>query len=315
MNSSKKSTEEFIKDVIVPIEQNSIDKGNLYVLIKSRPTQDYTEYQETPDWYYDHEDWSLPTENRAGDWLEGEHLKLKTLSGLLWGGSSGGRLYEADYQGEKSRIAPTEFFSVYDDYQKSDIAARQYLDQCISLGIEVKKARLLTRIKFWRPYFLWSFALDCIERAYSYEKYIKTDVYKEGIIFARAHAKYKCDMGSIELEKILNAPASDKSFYSLVLKKNSDLSKSISEQSALGSEVYLRKAILEAFNPNKPFQIANYVRTAMAWHSLGEYRDEYLYPGLACKPENRDISNRLWYAFHKRELDWQVSHLSMLIGE
>ena len=44
---AKKSADELISDVIVPIEQNDIDNGKLYVLIKSQPNQSCTEYEES----------------------------------------------------------------------------------------------------------------------------------------------------------------------------------------------------------------------------------------------------------------------------
>jgi hypothetical protein len=318
----KKSTKEFISDVIIPIEQNGTDSGNLYVLIRSLPNQSCTEYGEERLSSYEIEDWSFPTESSSGEWIESKQkwleaspIELATLSGIIWRGVEGGRLYKADFEGEKKKVDPNQYWGS-SDYARRDIDARQHIDRCISLGLKVKRARLIRIIKNWRPYLLWSFALDCIERAYSYERDLVPDIYKQGIIFARAYSKYRCGMGGIELEGWVEASSADKNFYSLSLNKKYELIKLISANSDFGAPVYLKKAILEAFEPYKPFQAANYVRTAMAWHDPEEYHKEYAYPSLATQdPEEQKISYRIWYALHKKELDWQVDHMSKLIGE
>lgn len=312
---SKKSTEEFISNVIIPIEHNDIDSGNLYVLIRSRPNQSCTEYEEEGHWSYDFEDWSFPTESSPGEWLEGEQIKLETLSGLIWRGVMGGRLYKVEFEGEKKNLGSQDYFDSSNDYQRAEIDARKHIDEYISLGTEVKKARLSRKIKNWRPYLLWSFALDCIERAYSFERDFVPDIYKEGIIFARAYSKYRCGMGGIELEELVKVSSANKDFYSLSLNKKFELIKLISENSGLETVVYLRKALVEAFDLNKPFQVANYVRTAMAWHYMGEYHTEYTYPGITEISKEQKIVNRIWYALHKKELDWQVDHMNKLIGD
>jgi hypothetical protein len=313
MPTSKRSTTEFMSDVIIPIEQNDPDGGNLYVLIKSWPNQSYMEYEE--DSSYRIEDWSVPTESSPGAWIEGEHIKLETLSGIIWHGVGAGRLYKAEFEGEKKPLAPRNYFGSLSDYQKSEMEAKRRIDEGISLGIEAKRGRLIRRIKNWRPYLLWSFALDCIERAYSFERDLVSGIYEEGIIFARAYSKYRCGMGGIELEGLMKVSSANKSFVDSLLNKKSQLIKLISEKSELGMTVYLQKALLEAFNPYKPFQIANYVRTAMAWHYMGEYRKEYAYPGITEIPREQTILSRIWYALHKKELEWQVDHLSKLVGD
>ncbi len=324
MGMSKKGTKEFISDVIIPIEQNDIDNGNLYVLIRSRPNQSLTEYEEEADLAYDTEGWSFPSTSDPGEWiepkeikwLEDNHIKLETLSGLIWRGTVGGRLYEADLEGENKRIGPHDYWGGQDDRTRIDIDAKKHIDECISLGLEVKRARLIHRITNWSPYLLWSFALDCIERAYSFNKEFAPDICKEGIIFARAYSKYRCGMGGIELEGFVKKSSNDKNFYSISLDKKYELAKLISEQSILGANAFLQKGLIEALEPYKPFQVVNYARTAMAWHYMGEYREEYEYPGFATLDLGElAIFNRIWYALHKKELDWQVDHLRKLVGD
>jgi hypothetical protein len=315
MTIAKKTSKEFINDVIIPIEQKDIDSGNLYVLIRSQPNQSLTEYEEG-HWAYDSEDWSFPTESGPGEWIEGEEIKLETLSGLVWRGTVGGRLYKADFEGAKKKIGLHDYWGDYDDYTRTEIEAAKHIDECISLGFEVKRARLIRRIRNWRPYLLWSFALDCIERTYSSKRDLVSDIYGEGIIFARAYSKYRCGMGGLELEGLVKASSASKDFHSLTLNKKYELVKLISERSELGSTVYLKKAVIAGFDPDKPFQAANYIRTAMTSYSMGEYREEYAYPGFATKDlEEQKIFNKIWYALHKKELEWQVDHLSKLIGD
>jgi len=53
----------------------------------------------------------------------------------------------------------------------------------------------------------------------------------------------------------------------------------------------------------------------MAWHYMGGYRKEYIYPSITEIPKEQKIVNRIWYALHKKELDWQVDHMNKLIGD
>jgi hypothetical protein len=269
----KKSADELISDVIVPIEQNDIDSGKLYVLIRSQPNQSCAEYEEG-HWSNDFDDWPFPTESGPREWIEDKQITLETLSGLIWRGSTGGRLYRADFEGEKKKVGPRDYWGGSDDYARSDIEARKHIDECISLGLEVKRARLIRRITNWAPYLLWSFALDCIERAYGFERDLISDIYKEAIIFARAYSKYRCGMGGLELEGLVKVSSANKDFYSLSLNKRYELTKLISEQSELGATAYLKKAV-----------------------------------------EEQKVFNRIWYALHKKELDWQVNLMSELIGD
>ncbi len=123
-------------------------------------------------------------------------------------------------------------------------------------------------------------------------------------------------MGGIELEGFVKKSSNDKNFYSISLDKKYELAKLISEQSILGANAFLQKGLIEALEPYKPFQVVNYARTAMAWHYMGEYREEYECPGFATLDLGElAIFNRIWYALHKKELDWQVDHLRKLVGD
>ena len=79
----------------------------------------------------------------------------------------------------------------------------------INLGVKTKKARLTSRVIIWKPYLLWSFALDCLEHAYSLDRGMFTEVYKQGLRFCRAYSKFDCDKGAFELEELVYS----KSFF------------------------------------------------------------------------------------------------------
>jgi|WetSurMetagenome_2_1015567.scaffolds.fasta_scaffold173223_2 hypothetical protein len=320
---SPKSAIDFINDVIIPIEQNNVESGNLYVLFRSRPNLSTYEYEETSNTIDNAEEWSFPSVSGPGEWIkpkevqwiEDNCIKLETLSGIVWRGVEGGRLYKAVFEGDCKRIGPREYWGGTSGRAKIDVEAKQYIDECISLGLEVKSARLISIIKNWKPYLLWSFALDCVERAYSFNRQLASDVYKGGIIFARAYSKYMCGIGGIELESFVKGSSDDKNFYALSLNKKYELERLISGQSELGASVYLRKALVEALDPFKPFQVANYARTAIASHDLGKYHENYEYPGFAVSNlEDYKMFSRIWVALQKKELDWQVEHLSILLG-
>ena len=276
---------------------------------------------------YDRDDyddkWHFPTEVSPGNWIQDSEIRLVTLSGVLWHGSRGGELYKAEYEGEKERLNLHDFIlymTPRNEYQENQMKGLEHIDTCINKGIKVKKARLLERVKNWTPYLLWSFAIDCVEHAYSLHKDYLLDIYKEGIIFARAYSRSSCGMGEIELEAVLDRWA-DKGKYpsyemSLGFKYKLELEKAINK--AIESDIttpYLGKAIIEAIDPYNPFTVANYVRTAISMLQR-KYRDEYDYPDIAKDYQREQVLlDRIWHALQKKEFDWQVNHLSEILGE
>jgi len=194
-----KNSEEYINNIIVPIEQNKNDNGNLYVFISSNPTFDFNTlvFNDYDEKILNQQDfWSFPNESGPGEWVEKDNIKLETLSVIFLGrytSSQGGYLYKAEYHGEKKIYHMEEYMKPQSKNQQNIIDLHDRLYQLLDLGVIVNKARLTRRIKTCNLFLFWSFAIDCIEHSYSIYQQIFPDSYKKGILFARAYSKYMCD--------------------------------------------------------------------------------------------------------------------------
>lgn len=163
---------------------------------------------------------------------------------------------------------------------------------------------------------MWSFALDCLEHAYSLDRGMFSEIYKRGLVFCRAYSKFQCDMGAFELEELVNMSSNDKEFKSLVWKKEEELLRMVNKEteSNFGSSKFIGKALSDAFNPFTPFNVARNVRTAISW--LQErYHDEYDYPNFGDYEKEQVLIDRIYHALSKKELDWQIKHLRALVGD
>ena len=332
MNATKKTTKEFIQKVIVPIEQNypESDTSNLYVLIVPPVFFEYgedpfalaNEYNKRGDSgdnmssLFGRDDDLLPSQNTPGKWVEKDDIfsstkfgiKLMTLSGIVWHGSKGGNLYLAEFEGEAKRLELDDFFYFYSsrsERENIDVMARTYIDDCIYLGQKVMRARLVRKVGKCTPFLLWTFAIDCIERACTLYSDAIPDSYMKGLMLARAFSNYMFGKKTDDYEELLKkfSVRTDYEMRMLISGEKDYNTKSIGE------------AIVAVFNSHKPFYVVQHIQTAMAWLHFGEYMNEYEYPGLGdSNLERMAISKRIWYALRKRELNWQVSHLRKLLN-
>ena len=323
MCAYKKSVEDFLNGNNYLIEKNDADTGKLYVFLSGRPKYDPISFHYT-DYEYDGYDdkWSFPSETIPGNWVEDDEIKLVTLSGVVWHGTKGGELFEVEYDGEGRKLNLHDFIFYMppqNEYQENQIKGLEHIDNCINQGIKVKKARLVTRVKRWTPYLLWSFAIDCIEHAYSLYKDYFPVIYKEGLLYARAFSKSQCGKGQLELDDILEKWEGKESYSSskspLYHRYQLELERAIQRQTESDfSTSYLGKAVLESFSPFNPFTVARHVRTTVRGLQR-EYRDEYDYPDIIVDYEKEQILlDRIVHALSKKELGWQVEHLGELIG-
>ena len=337
MKCSKKSCKEFIEEVIVPIENKPVEDGNLYVLFQAFPkfdTEDfsYKEYEigESPN---RGKNLSVPSEISTSKWQKAtpskeekrgrwDYYYLLTLSGLIWHGARGGKLYRAEYQGRSIKLEHLDFYfyALRPSEMENDpyVQSRVFIENCINLGIKTQKARITNEVKNWTPFLLWSFAIDCIERQCLIDETIP-DIYRQGLQFARILAKYYCGINKDEMENFVQRDSNSQNLEKEFFIKVSDLLSKISEDSknAYGFAKSLSNAFYMCFNkfpPFNPFDVAREAQVMCAWRGKGHYRNLYDYPGgLTEDDEERRISERIWLAFAKQELDWQVQHLNELI--
>ena len=122
-------------------------------------------------------------------------------------------------------------------------------------------------------------------------------------------------MGGLELENFVNMRIGDKNFIGAVGKTKTNLYKLVKEElkDDYGSTKFLGEAIAEAFNLIYPFTVARKLRTLASW-SQENYHDEYEIPSMV-DIDKQVLQERIWLALDKKELDWQVNHLRLLLGD
>ena len=318
MSDTKKSHEKFLQDVIVPVEQNKSGSKNLFVLVEARLELDISDFREEDVFLRQERHWSsFPTDSNPGKWIEHKKIRLETISGILWHSPIGGRLYRIEYQGDSIELERSDYIHSFPktDYQKMLVETQEYIDSCIFFGVKVKKAKLIARVKHWTPYFLWSFAIDCTERAYEVAKESIPEVYKEGIVFARAYSKYVCKMGSFEIKDLLSKITDDDIDKFFVDDKRQEMINKITHKTEYGSSSRMQKMIRELLLPYNFFEPVNKARTLMSEILLAEYDKEYDLPSpISNDLEEKIAAERIWIAIHKKELDWQVMHMEKLLG-
>ncbi|MCE9647147.1 MAG: hypothetical protein K8S20_14210 [Chloroflexi bacterium] len=335
----KKSITDFLTEVIIPIEKKQVDDGNVYMLIKSFPKLDLPgvrrpglEYEESEIDVINYDKWSLPKSDKPGEWHTIEStsspiekfFRLTSLAGLIWHGEHSGNLYRVEYEGQSQRLGLEDFIyygsSNMSAEQQSEMDAKIHIDNCIPLGIRVKKVRLVSRVENWTPFLLWSFLIDCAEHCYSLHQPSDSAIsksYKDGIEFSRAYSKYECDMGVTEIEQQLKQKSDVKGFYDLVHKRRREILDKIKivvdgkdpATPNLGRAVL---ACLEIFG--RVFEGVNEARIQNAWSFRSKYYDNYEFPSIhSAKGTDEKNLKRIWYALLKEELDWQVTHLFKLM--
>lgn len=328
---TEKNSEEYVNNIIVPIEQKKNDSGNLYVFVNSSPILDFNTlvFNDYDEKTLNRQDfWSFPTENGPGEWVERDNIKLETLTAIIFrnASSQGGYLFKAEYKGKKKIYEMKGNMWPQNKNQQNQIDPHDRLYQLLDLGVIVNKARLTIRIKPCNLFLFWSFAIDCIEHSYSLYREIFPESYKKGIFFARAYSKYMCGKGYIDLENLFDKPIGDKVMLSTLAGKMRDeveglVSKDLGfidfEKNSIG------KAILDSLHLPFPFNVSEYVRTAHAQlqsdkfraeNEIPHVREDSFYHADKYKEEERILS-RIWYAFYKEELDWQVNHFREMIGD
>ncbi len=336
----KKSATDFLKQIIIPIEKRQVDKGNVYVLIKSslrlqleRDRGAYLEYEESDTDMKSYAQWSLPKTNGPGNWqgvqspsgTTEKSFKLVTLSGIVWHGDYPGNLYRVEYSGKSKRLELEDFVHYVkinlSAEQKMELEAQEYIDKCISLGMKVNKVRLVSRVENWTPFLLWSFAIDCVEHCYSSHQPLDSAVsklYRDGILFARAYSRYRCHIGTLEIEQLLNEKSGTKDFDPLVEKRRLELFnkiKVVAEERDL-STGNLGRAVNACLEYTaRVFDALERARVQNAWGYKRKYQSEYELPNMG-SPKSMDEEKtlkRIWYALMKEELDWQVLQLARLV--
>lgn len=84
----KKSTDDFLNEIVIPIEKIDNDSGNLYVLMNTNLPFIKDGFISYSDFAIDTDElndgWSLSTDINPGKWIEGDAIHLKTLSGIIW---------------------------------------------------------------------------------------------------------------------------------------------------------------------------------------------------------------------------------------
>jgi hypothetical protein len=332
----KKPISDFLARVVEPIEAMQVDDGNVYLLIRSRLDlkfrEDRTAYYEYVESDIDESNfdrWSLPKGGEPGDWQGAQSsvgrkdrvVRLLTLSGIVWHGDAPGNLYRVEHRGEARKLSLSDFL-LYSKFnltpsQASKIAAQEYIDECIPLGLRVAETRLISKVENWTPSLLWSFAVDCAEHCLSLHRPSDTSIsrsYGDALEFARAYAKYRCQGEQSEIEQQVGGGHTAKEIDSLIERKRIDLLNSIRSQvverdpltGSLGRGIL---ALLEY--TARIFEAVQYARVQNAWSYQLAYQSEYELPDFPAPGSLQEDSSfsRTWYAFMKQELDWQVSHL------
>jgi hypothetical protein len=278
---------------------------------------------------------SIPSERTKGEWQdivlsseEEEENKyrfyyLQTLSGLIWHGTKGGKLYRAQFEGKSIKLDHFDYFwysnSSPDDEMSPLLQARVHIDNCIDLGLKARKARLTSEVKNWTPYLLWSFAIDCVERQCLIEEGIP-DIYIQGLAAARNLAKLSCGVEKTAMENFTQLDSNSDNFEEISNNKISELSDKIYAEykKSFGHNMSLGKAVKICLEnpPFNPFQAAMEIRVMCA-QKQGQYHSLYDYPSLitAKTQEDEKVRERIWHALMKQELDWQVQHLAELLDE
>lgn len=321
-----KNAQQFINDVIIPLENKSVDTNKLYDLLGD------LYFEGTPKLGVIGQEWPLPSDNAPGSYRYYDHqsqlpeilkrISLYTISGILmkhvdWGDRlgflRGGRLYRAEYDGESRKLEATDL--VY--YGKNNPAPKYVTNicNCIPLGYSVTKARLINRVVSWDYYLLRNFGVDCAERAYQkcINRYGKRSIDFELLIKSMRErisderlkvnetGKYAPDFSSQNLEK-----------WSHIVELRHNLY--ISFNSFETNNAW--KAIDAVVN-DRFFEAAKIVREDIAFYMDEDFiriKQEYKLPS-GNDIEFDEVTNRLFYAYMKKELDWQVTHLSYLLGE
>jgi hypothetical protein len=311
---------ELIESIIAPIERRRVETGKYYVSVDSGP--------------FNSEGWDLPEGKTPGEWRmyderftrrESKLVRLYTLSGLLIGPLLKSELYCAEYRGESEKLHRTYVTHVPLEEDK-EAKRLQYIDK----GMLVEKARLLYKVESWGVHSALSFACDCAKRAL--DLIIENGTQPEkiffvGLEFARALADYanKC--------YLIGDPAKDtlalgvRYFSASQSAEYTDMRKLAEEikekaESKLGSARSAGLAVanlLDNFFSYPRLVVATATQARVARAFLGN--QELAVKGVKTSlfrpksPERMELLERVWMAFQKDELDWQVKRFNELLGE
>ncbi len=311
-----KNLKEFIEEIIIPIENYSRDDNNLFLIFPQdcgeQPWIDY--HQESCQRYFSEQfpriEWDFPSDSAPGLWVKGERIKLFTLTGIINSGY-GGILFQVEPEGKEEKLKYTDFYywNPWGDYGKIEKSAQErFIDYC-NLGLNVTTARILRRLKKCTPYFLWSFTIDCIEHACNYKQEEMLEIFRQSIFYARLLSKGICGNGDPVLRDSFWGISSEQ--HLKIMEINRELS---SLNSSSSYNQYIGEAINDSLRPNYFFRAIKPLRTAMIFKYQNEYREDYLFPSLFTSDLEEAIhAQRIWHAFVKKEIDWQVSHFYNLL--
>lgn len=338
----KKSYDQFLENIIIPIEKNRVDNVNLYVSLEGKPISpsvnpDFTrgpKITQIDDSSL--KKWGIEKEKYPGKWVTKEKNKfsggwlslrypLHTLYTLLFCDRLQFSLFVAEY---KNEVEPLRLGQLFSFMGAEDEILPTYLVnafQCLPNGFNASEARIIRKINKWDYYYYWEFGLICVERALMLAKihataegYKLPSAFFEGLDFAKAEYKdsrfqEREDYDTINSKYISN-------------EKDSFLKNIFATRGALGNEMnswveknyhlryyFLKDAILNCMNLFSPKQIFSNVRAQIALLQMDTYRKEFDLPSFY--KDGIDKSERIDYAFQKRELDWQIENLTKFIEE
>jgi hypothetical protein len=241
---------------------------------------------------------------------------LYTLYGIVQFHYWESKLYLAEYTG-----IPLEIYS--NVYPETADEVAKYLKH-IKRGIRVSRARLLHELKTWNDKTLMTFAYDCAERAIKRENYIFKDRTRffDALEFLKAAIDCIYYDKTEDIRRILKIPLDPKINYKIYLYDHIR-----SFENELFKDYYTGvidtcKALYACFSH---FYLPVYAAKDASFRGMttsliiGFFELEsqgYVVPSWSLPKENeKELHDRIWYLNYKIEIDWQVKHLSKLLGE
>jgi hypothetical protein len=341
----KKTLDQFIDDVITPIENNKVDDGKFYVSLEAKPVfprldtnlkyvGSVTTYVEKGKLIY----WGIEDEKYPGKWVEKKRNKFKdgslsiqfplyTLSTLLFCNIFDLSLFVAEYSNAVEPLRIGQVFARTVSSEDANLPSHlEHIFNCLPKSVNASKARIVQKIDKWDYVHYWEFALICTERALiiaeenaDMDGYKIPNVFSEALDFAKADYDAQCFQQVSEYKRIQEKYASritgniwqkdqaaKNAFYD-------EMNKWTKENYHL-PHLYLKDAILECINFYTPLKrnIFGNVRSLIGWFNKNDYRNEYTFPNFI---KQTNEFHRIAQAFSKKELDWQVENLIKFIGE
>lgn len=336
----KQSLKEFLEKVISPIEDQKVDNGKVFISLKAL----WTPFKESIDIqridgiqksYWKIEDGKLPggwvTHDKSGYHTYGigsRNIGLYTLSLLLFTNALQETLFEAEYEGPHSPLKCDQEFSYGLTFELINKKMPKYFEQafnCLPAGVNAEKARLQKRVLKWNYFTGWQFGLTCIKRTLAEaEKDARLGDYKlpgfyyEALSLGEALMKYMCT-GKDESYKTLQDKYKEgdeelgfrKQFSSEDFVMG-EINNWVKERYDL-MQNFLASGLSKCFGKGgRPWEAAGDARAQIALFKIRQFDKQFTIPSLI---EDNEAAERIFYAFMKEEMDWQVQYLIDLLDE